>query len=113
MDAATVFALLDAPDYGIAREVLQRGFALLFLIAFLNAWNQFPALLGEKGLLPAPRFLALTTAKQAPSLFRWARTPYSDRNLRIVCGLGMALAATVVLGLPQAGPAWARSPCSC
>lgn len=110
MDAATVFALLDAPDYGIAREVLQRGFALLFLIAFLNAWNQFPALLGEKGLLPAPRFLALTTAKQAPSLFRWTRTPYSDRNLRIVCGLGMVLAATVVLGLPQAGPAWAPIP---
>lgn len=110
MDTATVFALLDAPDYGIAREILQRGFALLFLIAFLNAWNQFPALLGEKGLLPASRFLALTTAKQAPSLFRWARTPYSDRNLRIVCCLGMVLAATVVLGLPQAGPAWAPIP---
>ncbi len=50
MDFGALLVLLEAPDYTIAREILQRGFAVLFLIAFLNAWNEFPALLGEKGL---------------------------------------------------------------
>lgn len=110
MDVTALLPLLDAGDYTIAREILQRGFAVLFLIAFVNAWNQFPPLLGEHGLLPAPRFIALTTARQAPSLFRWRRTPYSDRNLRIVCAVGIVLALTVIVGLPQAGPAWAPIP---
>ncbi|WP_209044039.1 lipase maturation factor family protein [Brevibacterium marinum] len=107
---ATVLSVLAAEDYTIAREVLQRGFAVLFFIAFLSAWNQFPALLGEHGLTPAPRFIAATTADQAPSLFRWKRFTYSDRRLRIVCGIGMVTAATVVAGIPQAGPAWTTIP---
>lgn len=97
---------LDATDYTIAREVLQRGVAGLFFVAFLSAWNQFPALLGEHGLLPARRFVEWTTPRQAPTLFRWRRTPYSDRLLRVICAVGMVLAASVVVGLPQAGPAW-------
>lgn len=110
MDPAAISDVLAASDYTIAREVLQRGFAALFLVAFLSAWNQFPALLGEGGLTPAPRFIALTSGDQAPSLFRWRRFTYSDRRLRLVCGIGMVAAATVIVGLPQAGPAWTPIP---
>ena len=46
------------PTRAIARLLLERGLAAIYLIAFLNAFLQFPALLGERGLMPAPRFLA-------------------------------------------------------
>ena len=46
-----------AVDYEIARQVLQRGVAACFLIAFVSAVNQFPALLGDHGLLPVARFV--------------------------------------------------------
>lgn len=110
MDVTAVLTFLTADDYMIAREVIQRGFAVLFFIAFLSAWNQFPALLGERGLTPAPRFIELTTAGQAPTLFRWKLFRYTDRRLRIVCGVGMLLTALTVVGLPQAGPAWTTIP---
>ena len=110
MDLSQVVALLTAGDYTISREILQRGFGVLFLIAFASAFNQFPALLGERGLTPVPRFIALTTARQVPSLFRWKRFSYSDRRLRLVCVIGMVLAASAIIGLPQAGPAWVPIP---
>lgn len=90
-------------DYDIAREILQRGIAAIFLIAFVSALNQFPALLGDTGLLPVRRFTAVVPFRRAPSLFHWR---YSDRMLRLVAGLGAGLSATVLLGLPQLGPAW-------
>ncbi|HMC68770.1 MAG TPA: lipase maturation factor family protein, partial [Mycobacteriales bacterium] len=46
-----------APDYWLSRFVFERGLALVYLIAFLVAVNQFRPLLGEHGLLPAPGFL--------------------------------------------------------
>src|SRR6478609_8979212 len=46
-----------AVDFGFAREVLQRGSAALFLVAFASTLNQFRPLLGERGLLPAPMLL--------------------------------------------------------
>jgi hypothetical protein len=110
VDIAAVLSLLTAEDYTIAREVVQRGFGVLYLIAFASAFTQFPALLGERGLTPAPRFIALTTAAQAPTLFRWKRFPYSDARLRLVTVIGMVLAASAIIGLPQAGPAWAPIP---
>ena len=90
-------------DYDLAREILQRGIAAIFLIAFLSARNQFPALLGDTGLLPVRHFTAVVPFRRAPSLFQWR---YSDRMLRAVAWTGVVLAASVVLGLPQLGPAW-------
>ena len=37
--------------------MLQRGVAALYFVAFLSSLNQFPALLGERGLLPVPDYL--------------------------------------------------------
>jgi hypothetical protein len=93
----------DASDYELARQVLQRGIAALFVIAFVSTAAQFPALLGEHGLLPTPRFLETGYARRQPTIFRWH---YSDRMLRGVCVAGALAGASVVLGLPQLGPSW-------
>ncbi|MGW8565807.1 lipase maturation factor family protein [Isoptericola sp. NPDC055881] len=90
-------------DYDVAREVLQRGVAVLLCLAFVQALAQFRPLLGERGLLPVPAFTARVRFRQAPSLFH---AHYSDRFLVVVAGLGTAGAAAVVVGLPQAGPWW-------
>ena len=96
-------AWFDAPEYEFARQVLQRSTATLYFVAFLSSLNQFPALLGERGLLPVPAYLEGFNRLGRPSLFRWR---YSDRLLRTVCWSGMAIAATLVAGLPQLGPPW-------
>ena len=93
---------LSAPDDWLTRLVLQRGLGAIYLVAFLVAVNQFRPLLGERGLLPAPRFLARVTFAQAPSLFHLR---YSDGVLLAAAWTGVAGSAAVVLGLPEAGPA--------
>jgi hypothetical protein len=90
-------------DYEFARQVLQRGIAAIYLVAFLSTANQFRPLLGEHGLLPAPDFIARTSWRRAPSLFRWH---YSDRMLLAVAWAGILLSASLVAGLPQLGPPW-------
>ncbi|MCA4133746.1 lipase maturation factor family protein [Arthrobacter sp. M4] len=96
-------AWFDAPEYGFARQVLQRGIAALFFVAFTSTLNQFPALLGERGLLPVPAYLARIGKPLRPSLFTWR---YSDGLLRTVCWIGVAISASLILGLPQLGPPW-------
>ena len=94
---------LGAPDYLVARFLLERGLAALYLIAFLVAWRQFPALCGERGLEPAPRFLQLVPRfLDAPTIFRWIG--YSDAKLRAMSGVGMLIAGALLVGLPQAAP---------
>src|SRR5690625_3638984 len=110
MDFSAWLPLLEATDYTIAREVLLRGVAAMFFVAFLVAFNQFPALLGERGLSPANDFIQRTSSSNLPSLFRCRFTPYTDRNLRIICIVGMALAFSVVVGLVQLGPGWMTIP---
>jgi hypothetical protein len=90
-------------DVGLVRLLLQRGLAAIYLTAFLSAWNQFPALLGERGLLPVPGYLARVGFREAPSLFH---LHYSDRFLRAVAGLGIALSACALVGLSESGPLW-------
>ncbi|AXK44317.1 lipase maturation factor family protein [Brachybacterium saurashtrense] len=104
MDWTSWLPLLDAPDSWVAREIVQRGVAAVFVLAFLSSFHQFPVLLGERGLLPVPAYLARAGGRAGPTLFR--RVPYSDRLLRGMCLLGMGLGLAVVLGLPQQGPAW-------
>jgi hypothetical protein len=91
---------LGAPEYLVARFLIERGLAALYLVAFLVAWNQFPALCGERGLEPAPRLLAaLPRFLDAPTVFRWIG--YSDAKLRIVSAAGMGISVALLLGLPQ------------
>ncbi len=103
MDWGTVTAWLDAPHAELARQVLQRGVAAIFAVAFLSTLLQFPALLGERGLMPATRVLSSGALEGQPTIFRWG---YSDRRLRILCAVGIAIALSLVAGLPQLGPPW-------
>ncbi|QEO13759.1 lipase maturation factor family protein [Agromyces intestinalis] len=95
---------LGAGDHEIGRQVLQRGVAAIAVVAFWSTLNQFRPLLGEHGLLPVPQLVRATGGRlRGPSLFRWG---YTDRRLVAVATIGIALGASVVLGLPQLGPPW-------
>lgn len=104
-----------AVDFEFARQVLQRGIAVLFLVAFASSLNQFRPLLGERGLLPAPKLLEwAATAPETrrmlhPTLFRFWR--YTDKRLVGVCAAGIGLALALAAGLPQLGPPWVPMLC--
>lgn len=90
-------------SYWIAGVAYQRGIALVYLIAFLVARNQFPALLGEDGIEPVTRFLKRSNFLRAPSLFHFH---YSDRFFSGIAWGGIAVSAAAVLGLTDMGPIW-------
>jgi len=92
---------LTAPDLQFARFAVERGLAAIYLVAFLVALDQFRPLLGERGLLPVPRYLAGRTFLQAPTLFRLG---YSDARLVAVASVGGVVAVLLVLGIPQRAP---------
>jgi hypothetical protein len=94
---------LTADDYWLARWLFERSLAAIYFLAFLVAANQFPALLGQDGLLPAPDFLRAASFRQAPSLFHWR---YSDHLLRVVAWTGMALSALLAADVLGTMPAW-------
>lgn len=87
---------LQPGDYWLARVALEKSLGLLFLIAFLNAANQFKPLLGERGLLPVPRFVKGIPFQESPSLFFFAPT---DRAFTVCSWLGIVLSAVIVSGL--------------
>ena len=64
--------LLSGGDrYWLTRLVLQRGLALVYLLAFMAVVHQFKPLLGEHGLLPVPRFVKEVSFLESPSIFFW------------------------------------------
>lgn len=92
---------LTAPEYWVGRLVLQRGVAVIYLLAFVAAATQFRALIGEHGMLPVPRFLAAQPFWRAPSLFQLR---YSDRLFSAVAWGGAAVSAAVAAGAADAVP---------
>ncbi|OCB29307.1 hypothetical protein A5674_15025 [Mycobacterium malmoense] len=94
----------SAPEYWLGREVLERGAAVVYLLAFVAAAMQFRALIGEHGMQPIPRFLAGQSFWRTPSLFHLR---YSDRLFSAVSWFGAALAAAIVAGAADAVPLWA------
>ena len=104
-----------AVDFEFARQAVQRGVAALYVIAFLSSLQQFPALCGERGLLPAPRLLEWAASRPGrrpllhPTLFtRWR---YTDARLRALCAAGIAVGLLLVVGIPQLGPPWVPLVC--
>lgn len=93
-----------APEYWWSRLVFQRALAGLYLVAFLTAARQFRALIGERGMLPVPRFVDRVRFRQAPSLFQ---LHYSDRFFAACCWAGCAVSATLIAGLDSRLPLWA------
>ncbi|MFI1523694.1 lipase maturation factor family protein [Kitasatospora cineracea] len=88
-------AWLAAPEYRLARELFLRLLALVYCCGFLAAARQFRALLGSRGMLPIPRFLARVPFRRAPSLFHWH---YSDRLYAAVARTGLLLSAALLAG---------------
>jgi hypothetical protein len=92
---------LWAPDYWLSRLVFQRGLALVYVAAFLGALFQFRALIGERGLLPAPAYLHSTPVREAPSLFHLR---YSDRLFAAVAGTGALVSVSHLVGVWDGAP---------
>jgi hypothetical protein len=88
----------ELPSYWYSRFVFERAMALVYLIAFLVAANQFLPLLGERGLLPVPRFVRAIPFRAAPSVFYLAPT---DPAFRAAAWAGVALACLALTGYPQ------------
>ena len=72
--------------FRVSRLIFQRTLAFIYLIAFISSLNQFPALLGEKGLLPVTEFIRQVPFAQAPSFFYFG---YSDTFFLGVAWLGI------------------------
>lgn len=98
-----LLAQLFTGEYALARFVFQRGVAVVYLIAFLSAWNQFRPLLGENGLLPVPQFLKAVRFGDAPSIFHFG---YSDGLFLVLAALGIILSSLALLGLTEKLPWW-------
>ncbi|WP_055402821.1 MULTISPECIES: lipase maturation factor family protein [unclassified Mycobacterium] len=94
----------SAPEYWLGTEVLERGVAVVYLLAFVAAAAQFRALIGEHGMQPIPRFLAGQSFWRTPSLFHLR---YSDRLFSGLSWFGAALSAAIVGGAADAVPLWA------
>jgi len=97
-------AWLNAPEYWLSRLILERGIAVIYVFAFVAAARQFRALIGERGLLPVPRYVARQSFAQSPSIFH---VHYSDRFFAAVAWSGAALSAAMAAGLVDVMPLWA------
>ncbi|MGE0216344.1 lipase maturation factor family protein [Mycolicibacterium sp.] len=92
---------LTASDWSWGRLILQHGVAAVYVVAFVCAARQFRGLLGTRGLLPVPEFLAGRSFRSSPSVFH---LHYSDRFFAAVCWGGAGLAAALAAGLTNAVP---------
>jgi hypothetical protein len=93
-----------APEYAAARSAVQHLVALVYLVAFVNAANEFRPLLGSNGLTPIPRFCAATGFRRAPSLFQ---LHYTDRFFSGCAIAGAAASTLALLGVVNLFPLWA------
>src|SRR5690348_16092537 len=87
-----------ADNYWLTRTVFQRGLALVYFIAFLNAVNQFKPLLGERGLLPVPLWIRHVPFRESPSLFYLAP---KDWAFTAAAWLGVALSCLALTGISE------------
>ena len=96
--------------YWYSRFLLERAIALIYLVAFIVAANQFVPLLGEHGLTPVSQFVQAVPFRASPSLFFFAP---SDTAFRTAAWIGIALACLAFssypsrLGAPVAAVVWA------
>jgi hypothetical protein len=99
----TILDSLFGQEYWLSRFFIQRGVAIVYLIAFLVVLQQFKPLLGENGLLPVSRFLKLVDFGQAPSIFHFY---YSDKFLTFIAWTGILLSLAIILGFADKLPWW-------
>jgi hypothetical protein len=83
--------------YWYTRFLFERALALIYLVAFLVAANQFVPLLGERGLEPVGPFVKAVPFRASPSLFFLA--PH-DIAFRIAAWTGVAISCLLLFGFP-------------
>src|SRR3954469_10491619 len=86
----------ELSTYWYSRWLLERSLALIYLVAFVAAVIQFLPLAGERGLLPAARFLREVPFRYTPSVFHWFA---SDRAFRVCAWAGVALSVLALAGV--------------
>jgi hypothetical protein len=94
---------IGSETYSLTRLALQRGLALILLIAFVNAVNQFKPLLGQRGLLPAPQFIKQTDFRSSPSLFFLFP---NDAAFTAAAWIGVLLSVLALSGLSERAGLW-------
>ena len=92
-----------ADAYGLTRTVFQRALGLVYLIAFINAVNQFKPLLGERGLLPVTDWVRAIPFRETPSLFYLAP---KDAAFTAAAWAGVILSSLVVAGIADRYSWW-------
>src|SRR5215472_12236436 len=91
--------LLSGGDrYWLTRLVLQRGLALVYLLAFIAVVHQFKPLLGEHGLLPVTRFVREVDFSGSPSIFFWFPR---DSSFDLFGWIGIALSLFALSGFSE------------
>ena len=88
----------ELPGYWFSRWLFERGLAVIYLVAFAVAIQQFLPLLGARGLLPAARFVREVPFRMSPSIFYWFS---SDRAFQIAAWTGVVLSLLVLVGAAQ------------
>lgn len=84
--------------FEITRLFIHKGMALIYLNALVIAWNQWPALCGENGLVPAKNFVRLFSFRDGPSLLFWRD---SDRFAKGMIALGIILSLFALSGYSE------------
>ena len=87
---------LHPNSYWLAQWALEKSIAALFLVAFINAVNQFKPLLGQHGLMPVPLFTKEVPFRASPSLFFLFPV---DRAFTICAWLGVVLSCVILSGI--------------
>ena len=95
--------MFEAKSYWLSRAAFQTGLAVVYLIAFICALNQFLPLLGEHGLLPAPDFIRQVPFHEAPSLFYLYPKDTAFVSAAVV---GILLSVLAGLGLAERSGSW-------
>ncbi len=91
----------NAENYWLSRTVFQRGLGFVYLVAFINAVNQFRPLLGERGLLPVPVWVKEVPFRASPSLFYLAPKDWAFVG---AAWLGVVLSCLILLGINERFP---------
>lgn len=88
---------LDPANYWLVRFVFQRSLAVIYLMGFLVAANQFRPLAGEDGLLPINEYVEGAAFKERPSLFYFVP---SDRAIAAAAWGGVLLSVFALFAVP-------------
>jgi hypothetical protein len=94
---------LSDPAYWLSRLIFTRALSVVYLVAFVVAANQCRALMGERGILPVPKYLSRTSFRRSPSLFH---LHHSDRFFTGCCWAGALLSIAVLCGAVDRAPLW-------